>query len=340
MITNERQGWVDFAKFFSIFLVVSYHILPYLTGYCDDILRSVRMPFFFLISGYLFRTDKFPNYRSFFIHRGKQLLVPYFLFSISFFLVWLMIRNDIMGNEHDINALWYKPILELIEGRPELVLHSFWFLTCLFSIQTIYYFLHRFVDKRVVFVIVLLLPFINCLTGFYKLPWHVDSAFKYIPYYALPNLFKDKITGFKNIPVALLSLVVFTGLSILIYDMENYWLRTGLRIITSISIMPPYILFCRFLSKNLPQKVGNIVEYIGKNTIIILAFHMYILRPIELLICHFLGSAIFEGRYYLNLTVTFSTIVICLIPIYIINKYTPFIVGRGPLFDSRKNRTV
>ena len=336
MVANERQAWIDFAKFFSIFLVVSYHMLPYLAGYWNDTLRLVRMPFFFLISGYLFRADKFPDYKSFFVHRGKQLLVPYFLLSIPFFVVWLLIRKEIMGNEHDINALWYKPILELIEGRPELVLHSFWFLTCLFSIQTIYYFLHRFFDKRVVLVIVLLIPFINCVTDFYKLPWHLDSAFKYLPYYALPHLFKDKIGEFKNIPAALLSLALFIGLSLFIYDMQNKWLYTALRVITSVSIMPPYILLCRFLSKSLTQKSGRVVEYIGKNTLIVLAFHMYILRPIELLICHFMGDAFFDGRYYLNLIVSFAVVLLCMIPAYLINKYTPFMIGKGRLFDSPK----
>ena len=334
MVSNERQPWIDFAKFFSIFLVVSYHVLPTLTGYWGDTLRLVRMPLFFLISGYLFRADKFADYRSFFVHRGKQLLVPYVLFFIPFFVMWLLLRKSTIGAEEDLNALWYQPVIELIEGRPELILHPFWFLTCLFSIQTIYYFLHRFLDKKMVLLIVLLLPFINCVTHFHTLPWHLDSAFKFIPYYALPNLFKDKINGFKNVPVALLSLALFAGLSVLVYDMQNRWLYTGLRVITSVSIMPSYILFCRFTSRTLPQNAGRIVEYIGKNTIIVLAFHMYILRPVELFLCRFMGADVFDGRYYLNLTVTLAVVLICIIPAYIINKYMPFMIGKGKLFDS------
>ncbi|MEG2151037.1 MAG: acyltransferase family protein, partial [Bacteroidaceae bacterium] len=51
---KERYDWIDYAKFISIFLVISFHTPPHVTGYIGELIRQLRMPAFFLISGFLF----------------------------------------------------------------------------------------------------------------------------------------------------------------------------------------------------------------------------------------------------------------------------------------------
>ena len=88
-----RYAWVDYAKFFSIFLVVSYHIPHRADGYVGELLSLLRMPAFFMIAGFLFNTNKFHSLSYFLKHRSIQLLIPYISFFL-YFMVTLWARLD------------------------------------------------------------------------------------------------------------------------------------------------------------------------------------------------------------------------------------------------------
>lgn len=112
-----RYAWVDYAKFFSIFLVVSYHIPHRADGYVGELLSLLRMPAFFMIAGFLFNTNKFHSLSYFLKHRSIQLLIPYISFFTFFYISWLLFGRDwIGGNELDI-PLW-KPLMEFAYGTP------------------------------------------------------------------------------------------------------------------------------------------------------------------------------------------------------------------------------
>ena len=83
-----RYAWVDYAKFFSIFLVVSYHIPHRADGYVGELLSLLRMPAFFMIAGFLFNTNKFHSLSYFLKHRSIQLLIPYISFFTFFYISW------------------------------------------------------------------------------------------------------------------------------------------------------------------------------------------------------------------------------------------------------------
>ena len=87
MQSKERKVWIDYAKFVSIFLVVLFHTNPNLDGYIFDFLKLLRMPAFFLIAGLLFDINKWNNFIDFFKHRFKRLIIPYFWFSLIFYVL-------------------------------------------------------------------------------------------------------------------------------------------------------------------------------------------------------------------------------------------------------------
>ena len=89
-----RYAWVDYAKFFSIFLVVSYHIPHRADGYVGELLSLLRMPAFFMIAGFLFNTNKFHSLSYFLKHRSIQLLIPYISFFTFFYISWLLFGRD------------------------------------------------------------------------------------------------------------------------------------------------------------------------------------------------------------------------------------------------------
>ena len=78
------------------------------------------------------------------------------------------------------------------------------------------------------------------------------------------------------------------------------------------------------------------VEFIGKNTIVILAMQNYVIGIINIVLFRFGGESFFDGKYVLNLIISFLVILLISIPIVIINRYFPFIIGRGKYFDKKR----
>ena len=331
MIGKERYVWVDYAKFFSISLVVSVHCQPELPYAIGSFLALLRMPAFFLISGFLFDQKKFPTYTYFFKHRSKQLLVPYFYFTLFFYVLWL-IAGRYLGSEEDANSPFYQPIIEFVIGRPELIVRPFWFICCLFSIQTIHYFLSKHLNEKQTLAICLLMPFINNITNYTELPFEIDMAFRYIPFYAISNYAKNILLSTSQLTKKTNAIAsLFLLLSILLYliymKSENPCFVTLLRTTIGIFILPAYIIFCSIVSKLF--KRNKFIEYIGKNAIVILALQTYIIKIIELCIFKSAGTDFFEQKYYLNIAMTITVIILSYYPILFINKYIPFIIGRN-----------
>ncbi|MEG1838856.1 MAG: acyltransferase family protein [Bacteroidaceae bacterium] len=328
---KERYDWIDYAKFISIFLVISFHTPPHVTGYIGELIRQLRMPAFFLISGFLFNFEKFQSFIYFFKHRSIQLLIPYVSFFFIFYFLWLIFGNY-LGEKEDINSTFYQPIIEFIYGNPQIITAPYWFICCLFSIQIIYYLLKKNIPNYLIFPICLIFPFINCMADFYALPWNISNAFKYIPFYAFANQYKIYIKKIDKIS----PLIIVLGLSyfIIIYYLtytDNNFLKTLLFIISGISILPVYILFCKSIANIFKRKY--IIQYIGKNTIIILALQNYVIGVIKIICYKFGGNNFFEGKYLLNILISLFVIAIIYIPIIIINRYFPFIIGRGKYFQ-------
>lgn len=87
MSDKTYYPWIDWAKFFGIYLVIIGH------GWLLDsnwklFLYSFHMPFFFLLSGLLFKFRPFPQLLKNDWHR---LIVPYLLMNL-FFLLRTIIR--------------------------------------------------------------------------------------------------------------------------------------------------------------------------------------------------------------------------------------------------------
>ena len=81
-----RIGWIDEFKGFVLLLVCLFHVEQSFS--CANMgmlhLSALRMSAFFFISGMLFSTRRFPNFKSYFIHKTKVLLIPYILLSLLF----------------------------------------------------------------------------------------------------------------------------------------------------------------------------------------------------------------------------------------------------------------
>ena len=83
---TARIGWIDEFKGFVLLLVCLFHVeQAFPQAHMNMIhLSAMRMSAFFFISGMLFSTRRFSDFKSYFIHKTRVLLVPYILLSLLF----------------------------------------------------------------------------------------------------------------------------------------------------------------------------------------------------------------------------------------------------------------
>lgn len=126
----KRDESVDLLRGIGILLMIMGHVG--FGGPFSNWIHAFHMPLFFIITGYFLKpcANK-KELKATIIQRTKKLLIPYSVFSIVGFLLWIVLKND--------SSIW-EPILKILwknqEGVP--VVSAIWFLTCLFFAELIY----------------------------------------------------------------------------------------------------------------------------------------------------------------------------------------------------------
>lgn len=81
---EERIRWIDCAKGIAAGLVLIGHFVP--LKLLQVFIYSFHMPLFFFLAGVTFRNQQ-PNFRTFIPKKFMQIMVPYFIFVISMFIM-------------------------------------------------------------------------------------------------------------------------------------------------------------------------------------------------------------------------------------------------------------
>lgn len=138
-----RMEWADVAKGIGIFLMVMGH--SGLPNCMHDWIYSFHMPFFFILSGYFFRSGKY-NVKEYSIKKFNSIIVPYVFFVISIELIRLG------GNCLGLNIPSPRSIEDVVVYGIDL--GATWFLLSLFFTEIIYHLLDQmFKDKRWLFLL-------------------------------------------------------------------------------------------------------------------------------------------------------------------------------------------
>ena len=333
--SKTRNLWIDLAKAVSITLIVWFHCPPNVYGF-----TQLSIPLFFFLSGLLFDFEKHSSFVAFIKHRSKQLLVPYFCFFTLFYLFWLFVGRGLSSPEEQALPL-YAPLLEYLYGRPHSVCMSLWFVACLFAMQCVFY-LFRNLNRYLAAFVLLLLPFLPRLIDMSNTPWLLDAVCGALPFYGMACLFKREIFLFLENKKPLLLFFILLITSILIYvlltNISNEYLKMFLNLIFQFSLILPFLV----LMKMITDKFGihYLIKYIAANTIIILACHAYIIRLADIFITRILGfgADFYDGNILFKLGLTIFIMALMFVPIYVINKYFPFIVGKGRLFEPKNHQ--
>lgn len=172
----NRDPGLDVARGIAILLVVAGHIFD---GPAKDVIYAFHMPFFFLVGGYLFKTQATGKAL---VRLLRKLIVPYTVFIVLLSLPGL-IESTLRNGAGDLG--WRLRVLVL--GGEKLVapLTIFWFPTCYFFTALAYNALARRLPARGIWAVALGclgLAYVNqlLLPGFW-LPWAINVCAMAIP---------------------------------------------------------------------------------------------------------------------------------------------------------------
>lgn len=156
---QNRIEWIDEFKGFVLLLVCLYHLEQSFANVQMGMenLSAFRMSAFFFISGSLFSTRRFSNFKSYAVHKTKVLLLPYIWLSLLFLaldpVVWnfdwfpLAPKMSVMNIRPEIATLWdyiYWNLAKIfVAGKSSIGSGPIWFVFTLYSISLMFYGVHR-----------------------------------------------------------------------------------------------------------------------------------------------------------------------------------------------------
>lgn len=185
---QKRIAWIDIAKFFGIFAIYLGHFGAE-AGRSFYFVFSHHVALFFFLSGCMENYNKEENFLRYLQKKIKSIMIPFWVFSALSAIVSVIHRN--LGWDY-AKAL----TVEIARGvvRNTFIAGSLWFLTCLFVMQILFFFIRKLRHKPLVFLVsVAIYVFAN--EGLNPHPlwqpsmyYNVDSALYYLIYYTIGYL--------------------------------------------------------------------------------------------------------------------------------------------------------
>ena len=312
-MSKERIGWIDVAKGLAMFLVVLGHNPLPILGV--QLLYGLNVPIFFLMSGYTFRTEKFPSLFALIKKLAKRILIPYAVMNILSFFVYHWVRDMAITPEsvnHLIGGAFYGEGIRgaLMFNQP------LWFLPCIFVVQVLWYLLDRYTKKTKVLWVLL-----SSLAGYFipevlpvRLPWGMDVAMTGIVFFSLGRIFsKEKVHEALFIIPSAIGFLFVLGINIGFNFLNQTMMPfVGMNVDINAMVFGNYFLFyiCAFsgcvaiiyLAKLL--SFSRVLSYLGKNTLWVLGLHSIFIQIFEIkLKLHFVAST------------TINSVILCVLEI-------------------------
>ena len=126
----KRKRDIDFLRAVGIIVMIIDHI-----GIGEGVYKwshAFHMPLFFIVSGYFFSEEKcMGNLKDYLQGKAKKLWIPYFVFALGSYFIWVILKHDRPVFEPLYKIFWYSS-----EGIP--IATAVWFLPCLFFVEMMY----------------------------------------------------------------------------------------------------------------------------------------------------------------------------------------------------------
>jgi fucose 4-O-acetylase-like acetyltransferase len=339
---GKRILWIDFAKMIGIWLVILGHMgIP---AYMEKFIFAFHMPLFFFISGYLENDGR--NIKETIANGIRTLIIPYILLYGLFYIYWFVIaflRHPEMYENQPLLETLGKPIMGMFFGIGRFTRYSImlnvplWFLAGLFFAKIIHRIIERITKNRVNYYIVGI-GFIIGIMFFIKflhksVLFSIDCAVLAFPFFGIGNIIhktdmikileaKDGKRKIINCIAAAIGYVIiiiavkYNGKA----DINNFIYGRDSLLFYMLGIVG--IISTIILSLFYKNEV-KIVTVISNGTIVILAGHNllngYLYKAINIINIE-LNTVVIIVLSIINIGIT-------IIPIKIIQKHIPILIG-------------
>lgn len=344
-MARERQPWLDYVRFFSIFLVIAFHTPPRIPWLDDAVILNLRVPVFFCISGFLYSIDRWPTFARYARHRARQILVPYTTFFVIFYALWLLVGRR--ADAADAALPLWQPVVEFLTGNPVTVVHPFWYIACLFTMQMLYYGVERLVPRRWVFGVCCLLAVSTYfITMFWQVAavraiynfWNLGNALLFLPFYALGNSFKPRIAALRfsspcvTVGLMLLALGSMAAMVALApVKVADPGLYALLRDVAGLLVIPAYFGAAKWLASRFGRR--RVIEFVTVSGTVYLGLQNYFIGVCKILLSHLFYPDVIIDHVWLKLVIAL-VVMVAIYPVAVfIDRKCPWLIGKGPLFD-------
>ena len=337
---KNRIDYIDIARGLAIMLIVVGHIInkSMHTSLLIKIIYSFHVALFFLISGYLFNSNK--KITEFAKNKFIRLMIPYFFWSVVFLIPYYIFGRDVGGqlgisSSYDIKTILYNIVYGNGNSSALRQNSALWFLPALFTTEIFFYFLINLFKESKKYILFFICIVIGILSQTYLkiyLPWGINSFLNIGVYFMVGNIFKDiNISKFSNIKISFIAFfTLFFGLIAAFFNTETIncieysYGNIYLAYISGTLLSIFFILISYKISKN------KILSYIGKNTMSILIFHKLIILVFQTklgIISKLLINSNFYVEFIIGIIVMFITIIVSIVIGKTIKKYFPILIG-------------
>jgi len=302
----QRLEYIDITKGIGILMIIGLH-----SGFHADWMVSFEMPLFFILSGCMFNV-KLP-FRHFAIKKINTILIPYIFFETPKF-----IYDFLYALKHNIS------LVDAVSNSA--IPTATWFLFCLFEIQIMCFFIVKIRSNLVLGCVAITVLFVGYLLSYYELRnfCFVNTTITNIGYFLLGYITKDWIRNIHVSPTgSIIAAVILFALCYGIWSIDKPYifyrdnsLGNNLVVMVLTAITGTFAVI--FLSIGIGK--NRVLSLYGRNSLIILGVHLYIIVAIERIVC--------INPCYL---VFLITTLLMLPTIWILKKFCPWFCGALPL---------
>lgn len=314
-VQKTRVDYVDLLKGITILWIIWIH-----TDAPD--FGNFRNPIFFYASGIFF---KLTDAKSFFSKRMLMIIIPFIFFYIASIPFRIIID---LWDFRTIQAFDWSRIIDLfkvIDRSDYLSLNvPLWFLLTLFMIQTFSFIIFRLPNFIIFICATASLIFFKELSQI-PTPFMINNASAWFGFFAFGYLtgkplikFMDSITR---------KTCVFLGSSLILTScilIEHYEISDWHGLVEKTKLMAFILSFMTFFSFFDGSKKLEILRFFGKNSLIVLGAHLWILVPIERIMYRL--TRLHDPAIGLGMAI--ATAIILIPIIRWMNQYIPFLVGK------------
>lgn len=319
-MSSKRISYLDILKGFGIFFVVFGHVTH--NSILREYIWNFHMPLFFLVSGLFHNSSN--TFKSFFLKRIKSIYIPYVLFFTITFSYWVVIERYTRGGEysvlHQLTGLFYGTY----EGYHLYFNGALWFLPCLFVTELLFYPIGKIQNKIGIIGFLLLSFVIGTLLKMNEidyLPFGLHTAFFAVIFYGVGYLSKQLPDYISKTQNNFLWLIIVCCLCIQILSIGQYASSISKCNLPYIPLALVGVLL--YLTLAIRIRHNKLIEYLGRNSLVIFALQEPTYRAIIFLFSKTLGIEVEPIRQNLLLSIAITGISIGIITpaIYLYDQY-------------------